>query len=214
MIKTGLDRLDEFLLGGLPGGAITDIYGSPGTGKTQFLFHLSFNVIRGGNRVLYIDTSGTFRPERIAEIQQNNSAPNTLDRITVLRVTNTSEQTGSLQTIEDSGFDAVLIDNITDLFSYEYQDSRQVFERNTLFMQYMYDLSLCAIHMKIPIVITNMMRQAGETLTENMQAALDPFTHIKIMLSRDMEDRGGRASWMGNSLEFSYNITPEGLKFS
>lgn len=212
MISTGLQRLDEFLPGGMPGGVITDIFGPHGTGKTQFLFQLSFNAAKSDNgRVLYVDTSGRFRPERIIEIQkQNGSAPD-IDKITVLRVTNTSEQVGSLRIIDDSDFDAVLVDNITDLFSYEYQSGEQAFERNMLFMQYMRGLSLHAIDKKIPIVVTNMVRQVDDKETENMQTAIDPFTHIKIRLSRDGAKLSGRAAWLQKRLDFSYRIHRRGL---
>jgi len=46
MISTGLQRLDEFLCGGIPSSVITDIYGANGTGKTQFLFQISLNAIK------------------------------------------------------------------------------------------------------------------------------------------------------------------------
>ena len=212
MISTGLRKLDEFLPGGIPGGVITDIFGPNGTGKTQFLFQLSFNAAKNNGSVLYVDTSGGFRPERILEIQkQNGPVPDILDKITVLRVTNTSEQSRSLQVIDGSDFDAVLVDNVTDLFSYEYQSGEQAFEKNLLFMQYMRGLSLHAIDKKVPVVVTNMVRQIDDREAENMQTAIDPFTHIKIGLSRDTTKFFGKAAWMQNRLDFSYKIHPRGL---
>lgn len=212
MLSTGLHRLDEFLSGGIPGGVITDIFGSNGTGKTQLLFQLSLNAIQKNDRVLYVDTSGSFRPERIIEIQkQDRSALNVLDNIAVLRVTNTHEQIKSLQIINDSDFELVLVDNVTDLFSYEYQSNERTFEKNLLFMQYMHGLSLHAIGKKIPIVVTNMIRQAGDREIENMQSAVDLFTHIKINLFRDQANFFGKIAWLQNSFNFSYKINPNGL---
>ncbi len=71
MISTGLQKLDEFLSGGIPDGVIVDIFGGNGTGKTQLLLQLSINSIKNGGHVLYLDTTGEFRPERILEIQNN-----------------------------------------------------------------------------------------------------------------------------------------------
>lgn len=212
MLYTGLQRLDEFLSGGVPGGVITDIFGSSGTGKTQMLFQLSLNAINENGRVLYVDTSGSFRPERIIEIQnQAHHALNRLDNIAVLRVTNTHDQINSLQIINESDFDLVLVDNITDLFSYEYQNNERTFEKNLMFMQYMHGLSLHAVGKKIPIVVTNMVRIMDDKEVENMQTAIDPFIHIKISLFRENSNFFGNAAWMQNSLGFSYKINPEGL---
>ena len=70
MISTGLKKIDEFLSGGIPGGVVVDIFGANGTGKTQLLLQLSINSIKNGGNVLYLDTTGGFRPERILEIQK------------------------------------------------------------------------------------------------------------------------------------------------
>ncbi|PIN84487.1 MAG: recombinase RecA, partial [Nitrosopumilales archaeon CG11_big_fil_rev_8_21_14_0_20_33_24] len=92
MISTGLQKLDDFLSGGIPDGVITDIYGASGTGKTQLLFQICINAIKNGGNVLYQDTTGSFRPERILEIQkQQNLTFDILEKITVSRITNTSE---------------------------------------------------------------------------------------------------------------------------
>ena len=71
MIKTGLLKIDNFLSGGIPNGLIVDIFGGSGTGKTQLLLQLSINSIKNNGNVLYLDTTGGFRPERILEIQKN-----------------------------------------------------------------------------------------------------------------------------------------------
>lgn len=211
MLPTGLPKLDEFLLGGIPSGAITDIFGSNGTGKTQFLFQLSCNAMKNNNQILYIDTSGQFRPERITEIQRLNNAPNLLDRITVLRVTNTSEQIRSLQLMDDYDFNLVLVDNVTDLFSYEYQNGNQTYEKNLLFMHYMHGLSSYAVDKKIPIIVTNMVRHLADNEVENMQTTIDLFTHIKINLSENLHQLTCKASWLQNRLSFSYKIKARGL---
>jgi len=49
MISTGLQKLDEFLSGGIQPGVIVDIFGGAGTGKTQLLLQLSINSIKNGD---------------------------------------------------------------------------------------------------------------------------------------------------------------------
>ena len=112
MISTGLQKLDTFLSGGIPNGVIIDIFGGNGTGKTQLVLQLSINSIKNGGNVLFLDTTGGFRPERILEIQKkSNLNINLLDKITVSRITNTSEQINLLNTLGESNFSLIVIDN-------------------------------------------------------------------------------------------------------
>ena len=212
MISTGLQKLDNFLSGGIPNGVIVDIFGGNGTGKTQLLLQLSINSIKNGGRVLYLDTTGGFRPERILEIQkQSNKQINFLEQITVSRITNTSEQIKSIKNFESNNFSLIVIDNVTDLFSYEYKRDESIFEKNSLFIKYMYELSKFAITKKIPIIVTNMIRTIEDKEVENMKSAIDPFTHIKIQLSKNSSKFKGKIYWALNEEYFFYKIHVLGL---
>src|SRR5580693_7196718 len=69
-ITTGSKELDELIGGGVETNAITEAYGKFSSGKSQIGFQLSVNTQLpkkdGGleGNVLFIDTEGTFRPER------------------------------------------------------------------------------------------------------------------------------------------------------
>ena len=212
MISTGLQKLDDFLSGGIPDGIIVDIFGGNGTGKTQLLLQLSINSIKNGGRVLYLDTTGGFRPERILEIQkQSNKQINFLEQITVSRITNTSEQIKSIKIFESNNFSLIVIDNVTDLFSYEYKRDESIFEKNSLFIKYMRELSKFAITKKIPIIVTNMIRTIDDKEVENMKSAIDPFTHIKIQLSKNSSKFKGKIYWALNEEYFFYKIHVSGM---
>ena len=212
MISTGLKKIDDFLSGGIPNGVIVDIFGGNGTGKTQLLLQLSINSIKNGGKVLFLDTTGGFRPERILEIQKkSNSNLNLLNNIIVSRITNTSEQINSIKNFKENNFSLIIIDNITDLFSYEYKSNQSIFKKNSLFMKYMRELSLYAVTHKVPIVITNMIRNSNEQEVENMSTAIDLFTHIKIHLFKNSSIYNGEISSPFNKENFSYTITSSGL---
>jgi len=212
MISTGLKKIDDFLSGGIPNGVIVDIFGGNGTGKTQLLLQLSINSIKNGGKVLFLDTTGGFRPERILEIQKkSNSNLNLLNNIIVSRITNTSEQINSIKNFKENNFSLIIIDNITDLFSYEYKNNQSIFKKNSLFMKYMRELSLYAVTHKVPIVITNMIRNSNEQEVENMSTAIDLFTHIKIHLFKNSSIYNGEISSPFNKENFSYTITSSGL---
>ena len=214
MISTGLEKLDKSLSGGIPDGVIVDIFGKNGTGKTQLLLQLTINSIKKGGHVLYFDTTGGFRPERILDIQkESESQSDFLNQITVSRLTNTSEQINSIKNIEKN-FSLIVIDNVTDLFSYEYQKDESIFEKNSLFMKYMHDLANFAISNKIPIAVTNMIRNLEGKEIENMKSAIDPFTHIKIHLTKNLSKFNGKIYSPFIEDSFSYTIDKLGLSSS
>ena len=71
MITSELKKLDEILVDGISSGTITDIFGFRGTGKTHMVLQISLNLLKNGKNVLFVDTTGEFRPERLLEIVKN-----------------------------------------------------------------------------------------------------------------------------------------------
>lgn len=73
-IITFCKALDDILGGGIPIGQLTEVCGPPGVGKTQLMMQLSLDIqipeIFNGNDgdCIYIDTEGSFSPERLAEM--------------------------------------------------------------------------------------------------------------------------------------------------
>ena len=136
-----------------------------------------------------------------------------MDKVSVGRITNTAEQIQFLSKLTQmNNFSLVVIDNVSDLFSFEYSKKEQTLEKNSSFMKYMHDLSLIAIQKKIPIVVTNIVRKIGDSELENLEKSISMFTHLKIKLIKN-----GNA-YVGEILpsyvrkrKFSYLITSEGL---
>ncbi|GJP74879.1 hypothetical protein CLOP_g5407 [Closterium sp. NIES-67] len=75
-ITTGSQALDDLLGGGVETMAITEAFGEFRTGKTQLAHtlcvatQLPINMKGGNGKVAFIDTEGTFRPERIVPIAE------------------------------------------------------------------------------------------------------------------------------------------------
>ena len=213
MISTGIKKLDNYLGGGIKGGIITDIFGATGTGKTQLTMQISINSLLDGNQVLFQDTTGQFRPERMLDlIKIRNLETNLLDRVKVGRITNSSEQIQFLSKIREQDFSLVVIDNVTDLFSFEYGKEEQNLEKNVTFMQYMHELSLISIQKKLPIVVTNIIRKIDDLEIENLDKSISMFTHMKIKLLKIGKKYSCEIfpSFLEKK-EFPYQITKEGL---
>ena len=66
-MPSGSEKLDELLGGGIERGIITQVYGASGTGKTNVCTQLAVDCIRGGEKVVIIDTEG-FSAERFSQM--------------------------------------------------------------------------------------------------------------------------------------------------
>ena len=193
MIETGLKELDKFLDGGIKDGLITSISGQSATGKTQLVFQICLNALHNGKEVLFQDTTGEFRPERLVEMMQlRKISSSLLDKIKVNRVTNTAQQIQGLSKTSLERYSLIIVDSVTDLFSFEYSKKEQSLEKHISFMKYMHDLSSIAIAHKIPIIVTNIVRTINEHEKENLEESISMYIHTKIKLSKNSNWNGCR----------------------
>ena len=212
MIETGLKELDKFLGGGIKEGLITSISGQSATGKTQLIFQICVNALHNGKEILFQDTIGEFRPERLVEMMQLQKINSSLlDKIKVNRITNTAQQIDCLSKTSPERYSLIIVDSVTDLFSFEYSKKEQSLEKHISFMKYMQNLSSIAIDGKIPIIITNMVRTINKHEKENLEESISMYTHTKIKLSKN--DNGYLCQVISPFVnkKFQYTITSSGL---
>ncbi len=192
MISTGSAATDSLLGGGVREGMVIDIYGESGSGKSQLCFTLCANCAKDGSKVVFIDTAGTFRPERIVEISGSSSA---LEKITYMRALTTLDQVNAVDRVLDINPQLVVVDTLTSLFSAEYSGPA----RHLAVMKHLHQLALLAINSGCSVVVTNMVRtapitvidQAGRNvaqrvvpsqLREYLGSSVSIYSHIKIKL--------------------------------
>ncbi len=212
MIKTGLKELDQFLGGGIKEGLVTSISGQSATGKTQLTFQICLNALHSGKDILFQDTIGEFRPERLVEMMQLQKInPSLLDKIKVSRITNTAQQIQCFSKIPLKSYSLIIVDSVTDLFSFEYSKKEQSLEKHISFMKYMHNLSSIAIDGKIPIIVTNIVRTINKHEKENLEESISMYTHTKIKLSKN--DNGYLCQVISPFVnkKFRYTITSSGL---
>ena len=212
MIETGLKKLDQFLGGGIKDGLVTSISGQSATGKTQLVFQICLAALHNGKEILFQDTTGEFRPERLVEMMQSRKINSSLlDKIKVNRVTNTAQQIKYLLKIPLENYSLIVVDSVTDLFSFEYSKKEQSLEKHISFMKYMHSLSSIAINRKIPIIVTNIVRTIDKREKENLEESISMYTHTKIKLSKN--DNGYLCQVISPFVnkKFRYTITSSGL---
>ena len=212
MIKTGLKELDQFLGGGIKEGLVTSISGQSATGKTQLTFQICLNALHSGKDILFQDTIGEFRPERLVEMMQLHKInPSLLDKIKVNRITNTAQQIQCFSKTPPKNYSLIIVDSITDLFSFEYSKKGQSLEKHTSFMKYMHNLSSVAIDGKIPIIVTNIVRTINKHEKENLEESISMYTHTKIKLSKNDNGYSCQVISPFVNKKFRYTITSSGL---
>jgi RecA/RadA recombinase len=223
IIPTGSLSLDRLLGGGIRTGLLTDIYGPSGTGKSQLCFSLCVNsakYLKQKEMIMFIDTVGTFRPERISEIAKQERNNEILDKIIFIRAFSTYDQIKSIRKIYDVKPLLIIVDSATSLFSTEYSGA----SRHLVLMNHLHELSFAAINFDCAVVITNMVRNVPivrritdqddnnnnkvmiktTTTTSNsyqqrefMGTSVSIYSHIKLRLEIDNSEKSiVRASLM------------------
>ena len=212
MIQTGLKELDQFLRGGIKEGLVTSISGQSATGKTQLAFQICLNALYSGKDILFLDTTGEFRPERLLEMMQLQKInPSLLDKIKVSRITNTAQQVQCFSKTSLKSYSLIIVDSVTDLFSFEYSKKEQSLEKHISFMKYMHNLSSIAIDGKIPIIVTNIVRTINKHEKENLEESISMYTHTKIKLSKNSNGYLCQVISPFVNKKFQYTITSSGL---
>lgn len=166
-LKTGCKSLDELLGGGVETQGILELIGQYGVGKTQIchvLCVLVQNPVESGGldgSALYIDTEGTFRPERIIQIAQARNIPteNLLKNIIVARAFNSDHQILIVEKLEDivkeKNIKLVIVDSIISHFRAEYMGRESLPMRQQRLNMHLHRLLRTAEVFNIPIVVTN-----------------------------------------------------------
>jgi RecA/RadA recombinase len=179
-IPTGSKALDALLGGGVRAGMLTDVYGESGSGKSQLCFALCANCVKAGGQTMFVDTAGTFRPERVSEI----AGSDVLDRIAFVRALHTEDQIGALQRARDMDLQLLVVDTLTSLFSAEYSGPA----RHLAVMSHMHELALFAINSGCAVVVTNMVRNVPSedgpaVQREYLGGSVSIYSHARLRLA-------------------------------
>ncbi|MEM3383734.1 MAG: hypothetical protein QXL52_01130 [Nitrososphaerales archaeon] len=194
-ISLGSNSLNELLSGGVRTGLVTDFFGASKTGKTQICFQLCVNLqlLDGENGAIFVDSSGTFRPERVMEMARSiNLEKDVFNRIMVIRARSVNEQIEILRRLKNIPFNVrlLIIDTLTDNFTFEYQDGERIIERQAKLAKHLHDLRSLAIRNDIAVVVTNTVRAKFDAEQNYYEVetggnVVYQGVHIRVHLSRD-----------------------------
>ena len=168
-IGTGSTSLNALLGGkGIETKSITECYGAFGSGKTQLGLTLAVRVqlpkAQGGaeGKAVFIDTEGTFRPDRVRQIAEGLGlqADKVLKNILVARAFNSDHQILLADKIgemikEGEPIKLVIIDSLTAHFRAEFAGRGQLADRQQKLNRYLHTLMKLAEQRNLAVYVTN-----------------------------------------------------------
>jgi DNA repair protein RadA len=167
LISTGSKDLNEMIGGGVETDAITEVYGRFASGKTQVGFQLAVEVQlprkEGGleGATLFIDTEGTFRPERIVSIAKKLGVDpeKALENIIVVRTLTTDQQILTAERadklIQEKNIKLIIVDSLTSLFRAEFLGRGALNERQQKLNSHIHRLAMLAHKYNLAVYVTN-----------------------------------------------------------
>lgn len=168
-LSTGATKLDQMLGGGVESCSITELFGEFRCGKTQLCHSLAVTAqlppnLGGANgKVVYIDTEGTFRPERIRQIAESKgvSADAAMDNIIYARCY-TSEhlvqllvEAASVMVSDEDRFALVIVDSIMGVFRVDYSGRGELADRQQALGRVLNKLQKMSEEFNVAVVLTN-----------------------------------------------------------
>lgn len=228
-VASGFDALDAALGGGVARGRVTELVGRAGAGKTQGCLTLAAACASRGEAMVYVDTEGSFRAQRLWQVAEARGATNSeelLQRVHVLRPQNREELLAALETgvVEERARQAraalVVVDSVAAAARGGTTSGRSdLIDRQRWLARAAAALKKVACGADCAVVVTNhvMADLRAQDGCDAVTAALGFTWHhavnVRVMLDHVNGRRTGRVEKSCADAEsaFTYGIGPAGL---
>ena len=166
-ISSGSKELDTLLGGGFESNSITEIFGEFRTGKTQICHTLCVTCQLprenggGSGKAIYIDTEGTFIPEKLVPIAERFGLEpeEVIQNVLYARAYNSDHQNKLLYQVcalmAESKFALLIVDSATALYRTDYNGRGELSARQMSLAKFLRNLQKIADEHKIAVVVTN-----------------------------------------------------------
>ncbi|MDW0220861.1 MAG: hypothetical protein QOG24_08095 [Nitrososphaeraceae archaeon] len=227
LIKTGSPSIDKVLGGGIRTGLITNILSDSREARFSLCYSLCVNAARlnSTSTVIFGDTQGIFRPEKIFSYLRNDQDSNSiLHQIRRLRILSTNVQMILVNYALQLHPVLIIIDNFTYLFLNEKKKKLSV---QFSLRKHLHDLALSAINNDVAVVITNTISSKNEnkdtedifekkiiSFNELLNKTITNLTHVVLELKtvKADESRFSAKSLKPISSEKTFFVVkPDGL---
>ncbi|CAH9072530.1 unnamed protein product [Cuscuta epithymum] len=198
ILSTGCQCIDVFLEGGFRGGHLTELVGPSSSGKTQVCLLIATNVAKSSGKVMFLDTSNSFSPKRVAEFVNQTSdhstrkVKRTLEHImsnivcySVFDIFTMFDVIHELRsTLRSLGVKLLIIDSISSLIAPVLGGSGA--HGHALMVSAGLMLKQLADEHDLPVLVTNhMVAGEGSNLKPALGESWKGIPHTRLLLSRD-----------------------------
>ncbi len=233
-IKTGSSNFDTLVGGGFESGSITECYGAYGSGKTALAHQLAVTAQLSreeggaGGAVVWIDTEGTFRPERVKQIAEENglNTEDLLGNIKVVRAFNSDHQMLLAEKVEDLinkenvPVKLVIVDSLMSHFRSEFIGRGTLSERQQKLNKHMHVLLKLAHTYNITVYVTNQVMSKPDTFFGDPTEAIGGHIVAHASTTRLYLRRGKKGSRVAKLVdapaladgECVFHITDKGIR--
>lgn len=183
---SGSKAIDKLLGGGYRAGRLTEVFGRSNAGKSQLAMQAALLAAKQGTQTLFLDTEGSFRPERLEEMARARGwkSEGILERILYVRINSSSEQMEAAQRMEARAATApcrlVVVDTLTRNFSLDLPGRSNMSSRQSALDVYLSQMARDAYLHGRAYLLTNrvtygaahVVRIGGRTVEQLVDASL------------------------------------------
>src|SRR3989344_1698574 len=205
-ISAGSYELNKWLYGGYDSEIITTLYGSAGSGKTNFCLLAAVSQAKKGQKVIFIDTEGGFSSERVKQMlgKESGDYEKILKNIFLLKPTNFKEQKEAFNQLHKylkKQVSLIVVDGMTMLYRLDFADAREKGKEditglqkvNSELTRQMRLLAEIARKQNIPVLVTN---QIYNWESESKMVAGDILKYWSKCLIELVNDNGKRTAYL------------------
>jgi DNA repair protein RadB len=192
VLSLGCGSLDKLLGGGIEAGIITNIYGAPGSGKTNFALQASVSCIRQGKKVIFIDTESGLSPERFLQMAGSEEH---LKNMMILKPRDFQGQSDIIKGLEaiiaKEKAGLVVVDSIVGLYRIAAHGDTKYAANQELTCQFI-ALSQLAEKCKIPVLVTNQVYAVFDSDEVELVGKDLPKYYSKVLIFIEKKGTGRR----------------------
>jgi len=191
--SSGSRGLDGLLGGGYRAGTLTEVFGESNSGKTQLAMQAALLAAKAGSKTLFVDTEGSFRPERMEQMASARGLEiqGLLERVVYVRSDSYTEQMdtvrrmGGREATADCRF--VVIDTLTRNFSVELPGRSNLADRQGALNVHLSEMARDAYLNERAYLLTNRVTFGTVGAVSIGGNTVEQLVHASVMLTRERD---------------------------
>lgn len=214
------EPLDELLNGGIEYKSLTNIYGPPGSGKTNLALLASVSCVKNGQKVIFIDTEGSFSIERLGQLTEEFEKFS--KNIILMEPKNFKDQHKTIENLDkkiNSDIGLIVLDSLVTLYRLE-MDKNNFQKVNRKLANQLSILSKISREKNLPVLITNQVYSDFDNNETEMVSRDVSKYWSKCLVELVKFDKGRRAAVLRKHRSLpeqkktEFKITEDGIEKS